>query len=172
MLIIGRVMGWRVLWVYLASIGLLALGFGVGLDLIVERTGAFVGNPIAHVHGEGFLNQLMTWGSAGLLAFFITLHTYNKLVNRFMNKSAAVSGPNSISLGVDGMNCSHCVRTVTETLKHVPGVEAVQVSLATGRAQISGHGLDRVALVQAISGVGYTVRPEETPPPYDALDEK
>jgi uncharacterized protein len=172
MVIIGRVMGRRVLLLYLASISVLALVFGIGLDWLVGRTGLAVNTGMTHVHGEGFWNQLLMWGTAGLLTFFITLHLYNKVVHKYMKPNLASSNPNDLLLVVDGMSCSHCVRTVTETIKRVPGVDAVTVALDSGRAEVSGHGLDRTAIVQAISGVGYTVRPEETPPPYDALDEQ
>lgn len=171
MLIIGRVLGKRVLGLYLGSIAVLALGFGIGLDALLATTGLSIDSGMTHMHGGGFWNQLIMWGTAGLLTFFITLHLYNKLVHKLMFNPFAPKHPHDIALTVDGMHCSHCVRTVTETLKHVPGVESVKVTLETGRAQISGRDIDRVALVQAIGGVGYSVRPEESPPPYDALDE-
>ena len=76
MLIILRVMGWRVLAVYLGSIALLALGFGLGLDWLIAHTGLSVTTAIEHEH---LLPDWITWGSAGLLTFFIALHFVDQI---------------------------------------------------------------------------------------------
>ena len=68
--------------------------------------------------------------------------------------------PNTIRMNVEGMTCSHCVRTVTESLQNVPGVTAVDVSLTTGTARVEGENLDRTALRMAVEEVGYTVKPD------------
>ena len=63
-----------------------------------------------------------------------------------------------LDLRVDGMNCSHCVATVSQSLKAVPGVTAAEVSLETGIAHVEGEGLDRERLETAVVGVGYKVK--------------
>ncbi|HEQ9086333.1 TPA: heavy-metal-associated domain-containing protein [Streptococcus pyogenes] len=39
---------------------------------------------------------------------------------------------------VTGMTCDGCVRTVTEKLSAVPGVQSVQVNLEKGQAKVTG----------------------------------
>ena len=62
----------------------------------------------------------------------------------------------SIVLKVDGMTCNHCVRAVKGVLETVPGVSAVEVSLAAGTAAVVGSA-DVATLVAAVAGEGYAV---------------
>lgn len=42
-----------------------------------------------------------------------------------------------IELGIKGMSCGHCVRTVTDILKSIPGVMACNVDLSSGKATVT-----------------------------------
>ena len=161
MLIIGRVMGWRVLAVYLGSIILLALGFGIGLDWFTGATGIEIAPTIEHEHG---LNPIVTWGSAGLLTFFIMLHFMNRLERKFIRRKNDITTGPAMDLKIDGMNCSHCQQTVTQSIMNVPGVTGADVSLETGQARIEGTNVDPAAVTKAIEAVGYRVINENTSP--------
>ena len=67
------------------------------------------------------------------------------------------SGLSTIVLEVEGMTCASCVSHVERALKAIPGVSTAAVNLATERAEISGAGLNRTALIKAIKGAGYEV---------------
>jgi len=62
-----------------------------------------------------------------------------------------------LTLDVEGMTCASCVGRVERALKAVPGVTDASVNLATERAEITGAGLDRAALVEAVKATGYDV---------------
>ncbi len=62
-----------------------------------------------------------------------------------------------LALDIEGMTCASCVGRVENALKAVPGVTAAFVNLATERAEVTGLGLDRAALVKAVADVGYDV---------------
>jgi hypothetical protein len=155
MLIIGRVMGRRVLTVYLLSIALLALGFGAGLDFLTTQFGLTIESAAAHEH---MLPDWITWGAAGLLTFFITLHFVDWFERRFLRRAMMAGEGRGMELVVEGMTCSHCVRTVSEALKGVPGVSTVNVTLATGRARVTGESLSRESLKKAVEQVGYRIK--------------
>jgi uncharacterized membrane protein YraQ (UPF0718 family)/copper chaperone CopZ len=155
MLIIGRVMGRRVLAVYLASIALLALGFGVGLDFLTTQFDLTIESAAAH---EPMLPGWITWGAAGLLSFFITLHFLEWLDRRFLRRGTMGGERQGMELAVEGMTCSHCVRMVTDALRSVPGVTEARVTLATGRAHVEGEKLDRDDLKKAVEDVGYRIK--------------
>jgi copper chaperone len=59
-------------------------------------------------------------------------------------------------LKVEGMNCQHCVSTVTEALGALPGVEKVKVNLAKGEAKVK-HSVDITieTLKEAITKAGF-----------------
>jgi copper chaperone CopZ len=58
---------------------------------------------------------------------------------------------------VSGMSCEHCVRSVTEEVSEVPGVEAVEVDLASGRMVVHGEGVDADAVRAAVDEAGYAL---------------
>ena len=61
-------------------------------------------------------------------------------------------------LKIEGMTCSHCVKSVTEALGEVPGVDKViEVSLEQGQAEVSGNA-DKAALIAAVAEAGYEAR--------------
>lgn len=56
---------------------------------------------------------------------------------------------------VSGMTCDHCVRSVVEEVSEIPGVSAVDVELATGRAEVTGENLSDDAIRAAVAEAGY-----------------
>ncbi|MCL4351923.1 MAG: cation transporter [Firmicutes bacterium] len=64
-----------------------------------------------------------------------------------------------IALGIKGMTCDHCVMTVTNALKAVPGVRSATVSLANNEAKVTYDGTvtTEESLKEAIREAGYQV---------------
>lgn len=58
---------------------------------------------------------------------------------------------------VVGMTCDHCVRSVTEEVTGIPGVEDVSVDLATGSMTVSGDGVSDSAISDAVAEAGYSL---------------
>ena len=63
-----------------------------------------------------------------------------------------------LTLPVEGMTCASCTGRVERVLKRVPGVQAVAVNLATGRATLDlTPDNDPTALAAAVEDAGYAV---------------
>ncbi|AWN50627.1 heavy metal translocating P-type ATPase [Methylobacterium sp. 17Sr1-1] len=63
-----------------------------------------------------------------------------------------------LTLHVEGMTCASCTGRVERVLSRVPGVQAVAVNLATGRATLDlAPDNDPTALTDAVEGAGYAV---------------
>jgi copper chaperone len=61
---------------------------------------------------------------------------------------------------VTGMTCGHCVAAVTEEVRKIDGVTAVDVDLPTGQVTVSSDGpLDDAAVTAAVDEAGYAVSP-------------
>ena len=60
---------------------------------------------------------------------------------------------------VDGMTCGHCVAAVSSEVGKVPGVESVDVDLASGRLTVVGAGYDDDAIRAAVDEAGYALAP-------------
>ncbi len=65
----------------------------------------------------------------------------------------------TIELPITGMTCASCVRTVERAIKKQPGVEEVNVNLATEKAQVTYHPADvqRSMLIKTVEDAGYGV---------------
>ena len=63
------------------------------------------------------------------------------------------------TVNVSGMTCGHCVASVTEELKEVPGVENVEVILNSGATSkvtvLTDKGVDDDALRAAVDEAGF-----------------
>jgi copper chaperone len=66
---------------------------------------------------------------------------------------------NTLTLTVSGMTCMGCVKSVKNLVGALPGVDRVEVDLASGRVEV-GHDPARAtpeAIRAAIEGGGYQV---------------
>lgn len=65
----------------------------------------------------------------------------------------------TVELSINGMNCGHCVASVTEELSEVPGVLNVEVILNSGATSkatvVTNTELDDNALRDAVSEAGF-----------------
>nr|WP_320134181.1 cation-translocating P-type ATPase [uncultured Holophaga sp.] len=67
------------------------------------------------------------------------------------------------SFRVEGMSCASCVRRVEKALGAVPGVEQVQVNLATEEAKVEGQ-VNLESLAEALEKRGYHLVPPQAEP--------
>ena len=73
--------------------------------------------------------------------------------------STLATSPAALTYLVDGMSCAHCVAAVTSEVGQVPGVDAVDVDLATKLVRVQGAGIDDAAVCAAIDEAGYDAEP-------------
>ena len=65
----------------------------------------------------------------------------------------------NVVIGIAGMSCQNCVKSLTGVLQALPGVARVEVSLEDGRATLA-YDPDRIAVAQfneAIERAGFDV---------------
>lgn len=69
----------------------------------------------------------------------------------------------TVEIGVQGMTCGHCVRSVDEELRALPGVTDVQVELVSGATSqvriTSSAPLAAEDISAAVTEAGYAVAP-------------
>ena len=63
----------------------------------------------------------------------------------------------TLILSVPGLTCGHCEAAVKQEVGGVPGVIDVEVNLDTKDVVVTGSGLDRDAVVEAIDEAGFDV---------------
>ncbi len=60
------------------------------------------------------------------------------------------------TLHVPAVSCQHCVRRITQALTALPGVQAVQVDLASKQVRVDYEGADTPERVRsALEEIGY-----------------
>lgn len=79
--------------------------------------------------------------------------------------AATTSSESTAVYTVTGMTCGHCVMSVTAEVEKVPGVDHVDVDLATGRVSVTSSAVvDNAAVTAAVQEAGYEVVSASEPP--------
>jgi len=60
-----------------------------------------------------------------------------------------------MTMKIDGMSCSHCVKAVHEALAELPGVDVEQVEIGTAAVAYDPTKVDRRAMADAVRDAGY-----------------
>lgn len=63
----------------------------------------------------------------------------------------------SVTYSVPGVNCEHCVNSITGEVTKVAGVAGVEVDLSAKQVTVTGETLDDAAIRAAIDEAGYEV---------------
>ena len=61
------------------------------------------------------------------------------------------------SINVSGMTCNSCVGKVTAAVSSVPGVEDVDIDIATGEVTVIGDQVDLETVKSAVEEAGYKI---------------
>ncbi|MCK4527740.1 permease [candidate division WOR-3 bacterium] len=143
---VGKKMGGRVLFLYLTTIIIIAIVFGVFLDLIIGRVG--IKEMISSGSRLPYLLQLI---SSILILVIILLNTI---------KGRREDVKMDHSFYVPDMACKHCQMTIEQALKEVPGVKKIAILLDKKLVKIDGE-INEEKVVKQIEDAGYTVEREE-----------
>jgi hypothetical protein len=144
-----RVFGTRIMTVYLFTVFVGSIGFGLLFDVFW----ALEASNMTMEHGH---DSLLVTGSAVVLTALLIWYGMQDL-HQLIRPKGASDGQETVALTVSGMTCGGCVKTLTSSLQSVDGVERVDVVLDTGRTEIYGVRLDRGALEHAVHKVGFSL---------------
>ena len=174
-LVIGKVFGRRTLSLYVLSIVIGAMLFGLGIDYLLPQDWFAVSSVLTG--GTDCTHCLSVWDWV-FIAVFILL-----LVNAFtrrhqhhhghehqaplspsegdtdvlsLNTTEAPSGAvvGATLYKITGMTCNHCRANVEKAIRATTGVTDVTVDLPSGMAYVSGTH-DAEAILAAVSAIGF-----------------
>lgn len=148
MLVIRKVMGRKTMWIYLLSITLGAIGFGLIIDYLlpVEWFTQSIVQSHACCHEQPTLFKVICSVVLGVLLIYALIKRFTRKTDTTMDKR---------EFKVDGMMCNHCHANVENAIKGVEGVTDVTVDLASGTASVIGTASDE-SIIQAITDRGYS----------------
>lgn len=147
-MILNRSIGRKATAIYIGSVALTAIAFGMLIDLLLPAswflpTGA-TGDVCAH-HEFAVFPTICSAILAALLIYAAInnkKHSHNHLTDM------------SHTYTIKGMNCPHCRAAVEKAISGVDGVEEVEVSLSKGLATVSGHE-DAEKVAEAVKLAGF-----------------
>ena len=148
--LISREMGRKSAVIYLVSIVVGAMTFGLIIDYLLPVDWFMLGNKQEMTGKEQTFSLLSTISSFVLVVLlaltFIKGHKHNHIEISKMAKKYTITG----------MNCSHCQATVTKSISSVKGVKQVSVNLSTGIAFVEGnHNTEDV--ISAVKNSGFDI---------------
>lgn len=151
---VWKTMGRRTAVIYLSTVAVTALASGFVINYWAAETG-WVLPMLADTHDME--SNFMWWfGTVSAIALVGVL-IRAAFAKEVCDLPALDGKGDVVTLDVTGMSCSHCVNSITRGLKEVKGVREATVSLKTGKAVISGDGLDKETLKEKVIALGYEV---------------
>jgi uncharacterized membrane protein YraQ (UPF0718 family)/copper chaperone CopZ len=152
-----RTLGLRVLSIYLATVIVSSIAFGMTFNFLLADTAADV---MAHDHHDRAWWEV---GSALLLIGLMLFLLLRRLRNRLFSQGgidADAKAP-AVTLQVEGMTCQHCVANVRRAIESQGEFDMVRVDQVSGVVQVIGPKLQRDQLAKAVNDAGYRVVDED-----------
>lgn len=152
---IWRVLGRRTAVIYLLAVAVTALAAGLLMDQMFPDLGADIASGMAaHLHAASPWRFYYRSAAAIVLLGVLGVAVFKPAAGRPAPVSDEPAGQ-TVTLSVTGMTCSHCVETVTRTLREQPGALSAEVNLKRGQAVVHGTDFDIGALCAAVEELGY-----------------
>ncbi|MCK4640124.1 MAG: permease [Candidatus Marinimicrobia bacterium] len=141
---VGKKLGKKVFIIYLVSIIIIAVGGGLLMDLFLPT---WSGHELMHRHDETsvFLKIISTVLLLAIMGYSL-----------FSKQKKIKEVDMEYRFYVPDMTCKHCQMTIKNSLKKLPGIENVVISLTDKTVSVDGEA-DPNTIIKQIEGVGYTV---------------
>lgn len=147
-----RSLGGRVLALYLGTVVVASIGFGLGFEFVLADLGPAI--AAEHHMAPRWWEVASAWLLLALLAFLVVRRLYRRATALRGLTADAAPG---LTLAVTGMSCQHCVGRVKQILEDFEQVECADPDLTSGLVRIQGTALDKQTLAAAVTRAGYGV---------------
>lgn len=147
---IWKILGRNAALIYLSAVAVLALLSGFALDFLFSREWVLSSWKPEMAHHSMLPHWVSLLGALLLVALMLVA-----LLPRRNSPERDTSSDDVQVLKVEGMNCGHCVESVTRALQECEGVESAEVSLEEGLARIRGPVGDFSPLIAVVEALGF-----------------
>ena len=152
MLVVGKVLGKKTLLIYILSIVLGSILFGLGIDYLLPREWfTATVTEMASASGTSVFNMICT---AVLLVLLSVAMFLRFRQNRKCTDEACVNDEHIYK--VEGLRCNRCRENAEKAIASIPGVESVSIDLASGDALVKGI-FDEESMTKAVEALGFKV---------------
>ncbi len=134
-ILLGKTYGKRTTAVYVASVVVTAILFGLAIDLLLPA--AWFIPPTASLHeachtAPAIFDTICS-------AFLVVMLIYASISRRHHHHTHNKQNDMKRTYKINGMACPHCSANVEKTIRALDGVEEVAVNLAAGTAEVIGE---------------------------------
>lgn len=152
MLVVGKVLGKKTLLIYILSIILGSVLFGLGIDYLLPREWfTATVTEMASASGTSVFNMICT---AVLLVLLSVAMFLRFRQNRKCTDEACVNDEHIYK--VEGLRCNRCRENAEKAIASIQGVESVSIDLASGDALVKGI-FDEESMTKAVEALGFKV---------------
>ncbi|MCM1066973.1 MAG: SO_0444 family Cu/Zn efflux transporter [Muribaculaceae bacterium] len=152
-MILRRTQGTRATAIYIGSVVLTAMVFGLLIDLLLPAAW-FV--PRGMAEGVASCHVEFSWFPTLCSVLLVALLVYTSLRNRFNRQNINTKIDMNNTFTVKGMACAHCKATVEKAVSAIDGVDSVAVDLGSGKVEVAGNA-DAAKIAEAIRLAGFEV---------------
>ena len=153
-LILDKTQGRKATAVYVSSVILTAIAFGLIIDFLLPESW-FIINPATEGHNAHMHMGWFETACSIILGMLLLFSFIKKFVSRFKFKNMAQKDMTK-TYKIEGMNCSHCKASVEKAISGIDGIESVEVDLSSGLATIAGE-VDDDKIAEAVRLAGFDI---------------
>ncbi|MBT32647.1 MAG: heavy metal-associated domain-containing protein [Thalassobius sp.] len=151
--VIGKTLGKKTLTIYLATIMIGAVTFGLLIDYLLPASWfSIAGLGVIHQHANHILPNWINYFSSITLVLLII---YGYVKKEKVETPIIDNNMDSIKIKVKGMTCNHCKANVERNINAMDGVKSATVNLESEEVTISGDKLDLEKIKHKVDDIGY-----------------
>ncbi|MBE9467319.1 MAG: permease [Bacteroidetes bacterium] len=156
---IGKVLGKKSLFIYLSTIIIGAIFFGLVIDYVLpSQWFTQIANPhLAHNH-----NQFLNWWqiASGLILIGLIINGYVQKIIKAKQKKSQLNNNKIMDIKkikVEGMTCNHCKSAIEENLEKLSFIDKAEVDLIDKSVSFTGDNIRLHEAKKTIESLGYKV---------------
>lgn len=157
-LILDKVQGRKATVVYVASVVITSIAFGLIIDYFLPSNW-FTINPMTDGHSAHMHSGIFETICSSVLILLLLFSAIRRLNIFKINDKEKFNLTTDMkkTYKIEGMNCAHCKASVEKAIAGVNGVENVEVSLSEGSATVTGNHQNE-EIVEAVRLAGFECR--------------
>ncbi|WP_304510381.1 SO_0444 family Cu/Zn efflux transporter [Duncaniella muris] len=158
MIILSKTIGRKSTYIYVGSVVLTAILFGLAIDYLLPREWFMpsVSHLSPHCHHTFGIFESMCSLLLLCLLVYSGIRQHNCKIDHQHNLNTNASNMKQVYI-IEGMSCSHCQASVKKAILNLKGVQSVTVDLGSGEAVVEGD-VDANTVREAIYEAGFSVK--------------
>ena len=153
MTVLGKTMGRKSLVIYLSTIIIGAIFFGMLTNWLIPAD--WILSKVMHIHGDGSEHEMLPEWLQLTSAFILLFSMIGGYFFQKYLKKLRIQKIEGITVKVEGMTCSHCEANVKRNLEAIHGIANVVADNGSNTVKISGTKISLQKVKETVNGLGY-----------------